>query len=102
MTTQRSYIADNEDADAVSGINRLIRASADAQGIKDALTLTAVDFTLIERDEKGEVTNARQVVAELKARHPELFHKPASEMTQAEYEQGRKRFTGAGRSSNLI
>lgn len=83
-------------------MSRQIQASAVASGIKDVLTLSAVDATLIERDENGTVKNAYQVVVELKGRRPDLFHKPAGEMTQAEYEQGRKRLTGVSRSSHLI
>lgn len=98
---KRQYIEDNEAASARGGIPRLIAAAAVAAGIKDTASLTAIDANLVKIDGRGEVTNAREVVDELRRRRPELFEKSAKDMSDAEYEAARRRLSGIGRSASL-
>ncbi|MQY52111.1 hypothetical protein HCX48_09505 [Rhodocyclus tenuis] len=99
---KRQYIEDNEAASARGDIPRLIAAAAVAAGIIDTASLTAIDASLVKIDGRGEVTNAREVVEELRRRRPDLFKKSAKEMSDADYEEARRRLSGIGRSSFLI
>lgn len=98
---KHGYVEDNETASAIGDIPAVIRSAAVAAGIKDPATLTAIDASLVKLDGHGRVTNARDVVEELRQRKPALFHKRASEMNDREYADARRRLTGVGRSANL-
>lgn len=100
-TLKHGYVEDNESASAVGDIPAVIRSAAVAAGIKDVATLTAMDATIVKLDDHGRVTNAREVVEELRQRRPALFHKRAAKMNDAEYADARRRLTGIGRSANL-